>query len=165
MADKELNELAREVMNLRQSVSLDHEVEEYVNHLHDTVQEDLDMFRERGAYRRFLLSYIDEAYRNFRDPDSGRERPLCNCPSPSCDLKDGKIPSKMELSDTLRGGFVEFRQEHRGQPIILDEARGAWREKKKNVKSTLRTMIAIMRRNSLPEHVDVEELDAQRGGA
>ena len=160
--DREINELSQEVRSLKHNTALSYEVEEYVNRLQSEVQSDLDRLKEPNAFRDFLLQYVDEQYRDYRDDEKARQEPLCTCPSPSCDLKDGRIPATLNLSNSLSQGFVRFRQEHRGQPIVLDEARDAWRQKKKRIKDNLRHMILVMHRGSLPEE-EQERLAKERG--
>ena len=157
--DQEINQLSMELMNVKQSRDMDHEVEDTINRIQSSIQTDLDRIREDDAFRDFLLEYIDEQYHAYKDNEMGRETPLCTCPSPSCELKDGKIPSTLDLAKSLSRGFSEFRQDHRGKPVILDEARQQWRETKRHVKDQLRTCIAMARQNRVPERIEREWAD------
>lgn len=151
MTDSDIERLSKEVMNLIENKTLDPDVERRVNDIQNEIQKDLDEIREHGAKRDFFLERMDTKLREYRSEESDYDQKPCTCPSPNCPLKDGQIPAIIDMSKGFNRGMAEFRQTHRGQPQILDDARDAWREKKRRVKNELRRIIRIIHANETEE--------------
>jgi len=94
----------------------------------DAVQADLDLVtRGREGYEDFLLTFIArEEDRYGADTvddthhDSVRDVPLCTCDDLGCELKHGRLPLAVRDADDLGRGIREFKQEHNGDPLVLD---------------------------------------------
>jgi hypothetical protein len=126
----------------------------------------LDRQRER---ERFLHQYIEEQVALadadtvadldadvFDDPsdDDLRDKPLCTCPDPYCDLKMGELPIELQQAADFETGVSDFRQDHRGSPKVLDEADQAYIDRITSVLDVLLTVQIALSNKTHPSDVD-----------
>lgn len=147
----------------------------------DAIQEDLDLVtREREGYVDFLLTFIGREHQRYqldtaeRSPyDSVRKAPLCTCDDLGCELKRGQLPLRVREADSIGRGIQLFKQEHNGDPIVLDHegdppgGRQVWSQKRADVWRVLRRLQTyfIKERDYPPGHEDAEpgETDTSAG--
>jgi len=136
------------------SLHIDDELKEWATDQLDAVQADLDLVtRGREGYEDFLLTFIaQENERHVADSpddthhDSVRDEPLCTCDDLGCELKRGELPLAVRDADDIGHGIREFKQEHTGDPLVLDYdgdppgARQAWSAKRSRVWRVLRRL-------------------------
>lgn len=82
----------------------------------------------------FILWYLTHEADRFHateddmeniDADEPRSRDLCTCRDSGCALKDGCVPVVVEEAETLSTGIRKFRQQHTGDPLVLNDAQDA----------------------------------------
>ncbi len=85
--------------------------------------------------------YVSEEARRLRDGE--RDKPVCGCELPRCDLKRGIVPGEVAREDSLTDGIAALQERH-ADPIVLHEAQAHWESLHGEVLSLLsdaRTMI------------------------
>jgi hypothetical protein len=149
-----LDEAYSRIQNRFASTSIDDDLKRWAAEQLDAVQTDLDLVtRGRLGYEDFLLTFIGrEEDRYTADTvddthhDSVREQPLCTCDDLGCELKRGQLPLAVRDAEDLGRGIREFKQEHNGDPLVLDHdgdpggARQAWSDKRARVWRVLRRL-------------------------
>lgn len=115
-----------------------------------------------------MLRYLQREAERFKadaetlatlDADEPRTRALCTCSDSGCALKDGRLPVLVETAETLQKGIREFRRQHRGNPVVLDDADKKLTEKEARIQRVYDTIII-----SLSNEVPIDELRERREG-
>lgn len=153
----ELDELSESIL-IQQEVAGAHALEES-EELLQGIAGDITRLTLDSAYRRHILTYLKQERERFVDGE--RTAPLCSCTNPFCDLKEGKIPSRVLLADTVDAGITDYLAQHNGDAHVLDEAREEWIGQCGEVKQTMRQALAILRRDERPEDDEGEETAAE----
>jgi len=149
-----LDEAYHRIQNRFASTSIDNELKEWASDQLDAVQADLDLItRGRDGYEDFLLTFVArEEDRYGADTvedthhDGVREVPLCTCDDLGCELKHGRLPFAVRDAAKLDHGIRAFKQDHNGDPLVLDHdggppgARQAWSAKRSRVWRVLRRL-------------------------
>ena len=95
------------------------------------------------------------------DAAEPRSRPLCTCADTECPLKDGRLPvivrEAVRDGQPLREGIRRFRQNHIGDPLVLNDAEDALDDKVGRVMEGYDLVII-----SLSENTPIEELEQRR---
>lgn len=134
------------------------------------VQTDLLSMDAEGERVRFIHEYIereyelaqadshdDHTYDGDEDHVELRDDPLCTCRDPNCYLKQGRVPLLIQLADTFDDGMQQFRQEHPGSPLVLDEAQKADTNRRVRVFNALLTVNIAMSNKTMPDEVDPDD--------
>lgn len=150
--------------------SVDPDSKHDANRLLRAIAVDLDQVLSKHGYEDFLLEYLKtEVRRNVDDPNQlpddvdARSDPLCTCSYRFCGLKQGELPVDVHAADSIDRGIREFKADHRGNPIVLEEARSAWREKRAHVRQCLGDINALMANKirAADTGIDVTEYGAE----
>lgn len=88
-------------------------------------------------FKRYLQEYVRREHRRYVSAGGGRNRPLCRCSYPECDLKRGVLPARIGRADSMQTGIDEFQAVHPQAEVLLD-ARGEWVEMVATYRSLLR---------------------------
>lgn len=118
------------------------------------VSDAVEIIEADNGFRLWISDYLDEAAR-----DDDREEPLCRCTDPVCDLKKGKVPSRVEMADSLREGVYNFRQTH-PKPTALIEAQKEYHEMRERARRISYHMQGVAQRDELrdDQREELEEL-------
>lgn len=127
--DAQIETLADRVLDRYDQGSVDPEVKVEVSQLFPVIAADLRRVGDREETLDFVLQYLQRERDKFQADDptdhsynGNRTEPLCGCPDPNCDLKEGNLPPDVRMAETPREGIREFRERHLGTPYVLDEA-------------------------------------------
>ncbi|QCW05235.1 hypothetical protein [Natrinema pallidum] len=109
----------------------------------------------------FVLQYLKGEADRFKaddetladlDAETPRSRPLCTCPDSGCALKDGRLPAAFAEDKSLQRNIREFRHNHLGDPIVLNDAEEKLDEKVERVMSVYDiVLIALSNKCSVSE--------------
>jgi len=117
---------------------------------------DLSELTEPNAYERHLNNYLAEAQREA--DQNNRDDPRCDCPRPTCPLKNGELPEAVVNADSLDEGIRVYQRDHVGSAAVLSEARRDYMETCADVKSVLREAVGLIKQDQIPD--DSEEATA-----
>jgi len=149
----DIDTLSKEVHRKKQKPSLDDDVVEHVSRELERIDPDLSLLRRENGEQTFILSRISEAAQAYPDD---RDTPVCTCNSPICPLKNGELPGPVLVADDIDESFQVWRMRHQGDPVIIDEARREFAEKRTEVKSALNDCLIAMRRGKPPGEARTE---------
>jgi len=154
-----LDEAYHRIQNRFASLHIGDELKEWATDQLDAIQADLDLVtRGREGYEDFLLTFIAQENERYSADsldhthhDTLRDEPLCTCNDLGCELKHGQLPLAVRDADDIGRGIREFKQEHSGDPLVLDYggdprgARQAWSAKRARVWRVLRRLDTYFR--------------------
>lgn len=142
-----IQRLEEEIHGMLLDPSIDTRVKLWARDRRTAIAGDLSAVRRANAYRDFVLSYIQREAAKYKaflhdEPeahpyDGRRERQLCSCDEEECPIKQEELPRQLREADSLDAGFIEFRHDHRGHPLLLDEARQAFTKRVQHVEQAL----------------------------
>lgn len=103
------------------------------------------------GYENYLLMAVQQAVDRYDvdgeelpDGVEPREAPLCTCADVGCHLKRGQLPGRIRNADSIERGVQLFKQEHTGEPRVLEDALDEWAAMRGEVFATLRYVSAHM---------------------
>lgn len=162
--DREIEYLSREISRQFRRPGASMETKEWANEQLREISADFETVRRPDGYQDFLLDVILRERERFRATEdeledlpysSIRAELLCSCRNSECPLKEGEIPREIREAASFERGLRRFKQSHRGDPIVLREARSDWNERVSRVKTTLRRVLSALSNNQIPgEPVD-----------
>lgn len=126
---------------------------------------ELETIRRQDGFQDFALDRILQEREKYRASEDEledlpygelRDDPLCTCPNSECPIKEGELPRKIRDADDFETGLREFRQTHRGDPVVLREIRDEYDETVSRVKSTLRRVLSALSNNQIPGEPESE---------
>lgn len=123
------------------------------------IEDDLVRIETPSAYRNHLLQHVKQEKKRFQLPDDHEDKrsdPLCDCSSPYCRLKRGKLPPVVTEAESIDEGITRLQAEHDGNAAVLTEGQDEWIEMTGEVRSELRRALTILKRDEVPE-ADVDD--------
>jgi hypothetical protein len=138
----------------------------YEDHLIDSIQREKERFQ---LYRRFQNTDVEDGAAFLADTpyDEFRTQPVCTCDGKHahrCPIKLGRLPREIRDADTIDAGIRDFQGVHGGRPLALLDAQDTFAEKQAAVEEELRTCLAILSTDEIPEDDDAVADDAARNG-
>lgn len=160
--DSEISSLSRDITREFRRKGTDLETKQWASRQIRAIGTDMELLNKPEGYRDFLLDYINRELTRWRasSPEDLEETPydeprsdrLCTCRKEECPIQQGRIPREIRTASSFYRGVREFKQKHRGDPIVLADAREKWAEKRNHVKSRLRLVLSALANNQIPDH-------------
>lgn len=113
-----------------------------VQHYVREMQDDYQLTRRRDGYEEYLLQYVSRQQDAFETGDRGE--PVCTCHNPECPLKRRRLPRTVRRADDVDSGIRAYRNDHRGDPVVLAEAQRAWGRAAGRVEATLQHCLTVL---------------------
>ncbi|MCL9818330.1 hypothetical protein [Natronocalculus amylovorans] len=104
----------------------------------ESIEAELMDLTSHGAFRKYLVRYIKEEKRRYKQGDVSE--PLCDCGDIYCDLRRGTLPAAFRSGGIDSDSIDEFLLQHEGDGRVLTDAHKHYSKQLGELKTRLRVV-------------------------